>query len=147
MTSSEYLEDTFALTLLGGAREPVVPASYYNEDGDCIEIRLSDESYFADRADGLVTLYIGRETGKVVGAVIKGVTRFLQQILESAPGFRVEIMDHDGFRVEHLLSVVLWKRAPSPYDECTVKRYKYLREAAEENNLTVDLKRTLDTVS
>lgn len=142
----DYLEDTFALTLLAGVKEPATPISYYNEAGDCVEILLSNESYFADRADGVATLYIGRETGKVVGAVIKGIREFLHSVLEDAPGFRVEILDDDGFRVEHLLSVVLWKRQPSPYDDCTVKRYKYLRDAAEDNRLTVDLRRTLEQI-
>lgn len=136
----ELLEDEFAVMLLAGVQE-FVPGSYYNEEGDCIEIHLSNESYYAERPDGLVTLFIGRESKKVVGAVIKDVRKLVQTIMEAAPGFRVEICDSEGCRVEHILSFMLWSKAPSPYDECIVKKYKYLREAAEESKLTVDLKR------
>ncbi len=142
MTTESFLTDAFARRLLGRAEQStaVIPASYYNEDGDCIEIRLSDESFFADRADSLVTFFIGRESRQVVGAVIKGWKQLMESMLEHTPGFRVEIMDDDGVKVEHILSVVLWQKAGSPYDECIVKKYKYLRDAAEANHLRVDLR-------
>lgn len=137
-----YLEDTFGQMILGAAEaaSAVTPRSYYNEDGDCIEIRLAEESYYAERADGLLTLFIGRNSGKVVGAVIKEVRKLVHSAIEKAPGFRVEIMDDDGCKVEHILSLVLWGSSGSPQDECTVKKYKYLRDAAEQGGLTVDLK-------
>jgi hypothetical protein len=46
------------------------PIAHHDPDGDCIEFIASDESYYAQRLDSLVTVYIGRETGEIVGSFI-----------------------------------------------------------------------------
>ena len=53
--------------------ETFEPMAVYDQDGDCIEFLFSNESYYAQRFDSLVTVYYGRESGEIVGSLIKGV--------------------------------------------------------------------------
>src|SRR4051812_37562252 len=75
------------------ADAPFGATSYYDPDGDCFEFVASDESYRAERLDSLVTVYIGRETKEVVGAMIKGVSKFVRETLQHYPGFKIMIRD------------------------------------------------------
>ena len=56
---------------------PTLPSVFYNEDGDCIEFLIAHESHYAERVDKLLTVFYGRESGEIVGSLIKGVKRFI----------------------------------------------------------------------
>lgn len=75
---------------MGGPVATFSPFAMYNSDGDCLEFHLSNESCYAKRLDGWVTVYVGEDSGDVVGGVLKGVRGSL---LRRFPGIRVEIED------------------------------------------------------
>ncbi len=128
---------TFAGQVLGQvpAGAPVFPQASYDPDGDCIEFIISPESFYAKRIDRLTTVYIGQDSGQIVGSLIKGVRNFIANVLKTAPGFRVEILD-GRIRLRHLFSAKLWsEQVASGPDEIYI--YQFLRQKAEETNAEV----------
>lgn len=130
------LNDEFAAALLGKAPilTPESPRAFYNVDGDCVEFYFSNESFFAERVDNLVTVFYGRDSGRIVGALLKGVSRFVREITSHAPGFAVEIED-GRVRLACVLTAGMWRLG----DRVVVHTYKKLRDAAEQTDLTVDV--------
>jgi hypothetical protein len=105
------------------------PLAVYDPDGDCIEFLISNESYRAERFDCLVTIYYGRESGKIVGSLIKGVKTFIRDVLKKSPGFKIEIHD-SKLKLVHLFTARMWACADDP-GGTEVRIYKTLRDAAE----------------
>ena len=56
-----------------------VPLSWYNRDGDEIEVLWSDESYYAQWLNPSVTVLIGQESGKVVGVYVGRVRELIME--------------------------------------------------------------------
>lgn len=54
---------------------PFEPHARYVAEGECWEFVLSPESFVAERLDGRLTVYVGRETGEVVGGLVYGPPR------------------------------------------------------------------------
>lgn len=67
--------------------EAFKPMAVYDRDGDCIEFLFSNESYYAQRFDSLVTVFYGRESGEIVGSLIKGVKTLIKDVLKHTPAF------------------------------------------------------------
>jgi hypothetical protein len=136
---TDLLDDAFARGLLGQVRtEPWTgPKVFPNPDGDCIEVLLSNQSYCAERLDSLVTVYVNRDNGELVGALVKGIRSFVRKMVERYPGFKIEIIN-GRVRLEYLFTAGLWSH-DSPENQVQVQRYKKLREVAEEAKLEVDL--------
>jgi hypothetical protein len=109
--------------------QPFQPMARYDPDGDCIEFLASNESFYARRIDSLVTVYYSQETQEVVGALIKGVSQFLRQVVTQVPGFKIEIED-SRIKLEHFFTARLWSTPADP-KEAWVVTYKKLREVAE----------------
>ncbi|MHB8864468.1 MAG: hypothetical protein ACYC6N_18850 [Pirellulaceae bacterium] len=139
MANEIDLNDAFAQELLSHVRTGSWsgPKIFDNREGDCIEVWLSDDSYRAERVDSLVTVYVNRENGELVGALVKGVRSFIRKTVATIPGFVIEIMD-GKVKLEYLFTAGLWSHGKSP--NCVlVRRYRQLREMAEEANLEVEL--------
>lgn len=136
-TNSALLDDDFARKLLEKAEGAVFegPQAFYNADGDCIELILSNESYRAERLDDLITIFVGRDSSEPVGAVLKGVKRFIKQIQQTQPGAHVDFSGA-SVRLEYLLTAGLWR---SSRNDKTVRVYLELRQIAEEAELEVSL--------
>jgi hypothetical protein len=113
---------------------PFQPFAYYNRDGDCIEFRASDESFFAERVDHRLTVFYGQESGEMVGSLIKGVKGILKTLSKSCPGFYLEV--HDGrVKLRHLVTATLWTdSAPQTVRSVT---YHKLRTIADEVECSV----------
>jgi hypothetical protein len=139
MANDIDINDAFAQRVLGLANSAPWsgPKVFFNPDGDCIELLLSNESYRARRLDALVTVYENRENGELVGALVKGVRGFVGEIVKRFPGFKIEIMD-GKVKLEYLFAASLWKDDVSA-DRTLVKTYQKLREAAEQASLEVEL--------
>lgn len=139
MANEVDLNDAFAQDLLSRVRtEPwSSPRVFDNRDGDCIEVLLSDDSYRAERVDSLVTVYVNRDNGALVGALVKGVRSFIKQTVQRFPGFKIEIMD-GKVRLQCLFTASLWSHDGTP-NQILVRRYQQLREIAEEAGLEVTL--------
>jgi hypothetical protein len=113
------------------------PKVFLNRDGDCIELLLSNDSYRAQRLDSLVTVYVNRENGELVGALVKGVHSFIQKTVDRIPGFKIEIID-GKVKLEYLFTAGLWSHDASA-NRVLVQTYQKLRKIAEDEDLEVEL--------
>ncbi len=52
---------------------------FYNKYGDCIQVYCKDETGYADRINGILTLYKSLETDEVIGCQIKDVSYFVNK--------------------------------------------------------------------
>ena len=68
-----------------------------------IEFIAAPDSFFAERIDPLVTVYRSQETAEIVGSLLKGVSKFLRNLLDREPGFRIEIRE-GRIRLTHLFT-------------------------------------------
>ncbi len=139
MPNDVDMNDGFAqrVLALADSKPWTGPRAFFNPDGDCIELLLSNESYRARRLDSLVTVYENRENGALVGALVKGVRGFIGEIVKRFPGFEIEIVD-GKVKLEYLFAAGLWKDDVSE-NHTLVKTYQKLREAAEQASLEVEL--------
>lgn len=133
------LDDAFAQGLMARVQTGSWsgPKVFPNRDGDCIEVLLSNENYRAERLDSLVTVYVNRENGELVGALVKGVRSFVRKMVERIPGFKIEIMD-GKVKLEYLFTAGLWSH-DTPANRILVQRYRKLRQIAEDADLEVEL--------
>jgi hypothetical protein len=132
--SDEFLAEMEAS--FGPAQE-FQPTVTYIRDGDCIEFFARPGSYYAERLDDLVTVYLSRQNGEIVGSVIKGVSTFCKKMLERYPGFKIEVAD-GRIRLEHLLRAHLWSESAET-NSVRVHTYRKLIEVAEETNAEAEL--------
>ena len=136
---SEARETSFADMVLEGVSmsQEFEPTVYYDRDGDCIEWIFGPDGYYGERIDGFITVYLSRETGKPVGALIKNVRAFVEKIVESAPGFKTECRG-EGMKLEYLLSAGLWRKEADESAE-VLSLYLHLRDTADAANTRVAL--------
>jgi hypothetical protein len=136
------LEDAFALDLLNKAQvlsdDGSRPRAHYSADGDCIEIVFSRENYRAERLSDLLTIYVERERGGLVGLLLKGVKPFIQQLLSESPGFQIEIVD-GKVRLVYLVTAAIWKSSDGTNDQVKLNVFRKIREEVKEAKLD-DLK-------
>lgn len=64
----------------------------YFEDGDFVTYFLKNDLHYAQRVDGLLTIYLSEESDELIGCKIKGV----REILETMGAFGVVIADHNN---------------------------------------------------
>lgn len=127
--------DEFAQRVLRecNADEEFSPFAAYDRDGDCIEFIADPDSYYAERVDGIVTVYYSEQSNAIIGAQIKGVSKLMKQY----PGLMIEI--HDGSVQLHLLlRARLWEQDSRTAD-IAVMQYKKLIDLAEQSNARVRL--------
>jgi hypothetical protein len=134
MTPPDAFEQ-YVLDQIEEAAEPFKPTVTYDPDGDCIEFLASDESFWAERIDSLVTVYYGQHSREIVGSLIKGVSKFIQEVLAKAPGFKIEVED-GRIKLEHFFTAGLWLTSDAK-QEFRVLAYKKLREVAEKAHAEV----------
>ena len=130
--------DSFAAHVLSQVEEgrQFQPQVSYDRDGDCIEFLASNDMFYAERIDSLVTVYYSETTGEIIGSLIKGVRKFIAEMSKKAPGFRIEIED-GKVRLEHLFNLKMWY-AEEPRKEI-VLAYKKLRDVAERFDAEAEL--------
>jgi hypothetical protein len=87
--------------------------------------------------DTLVTVYRSQETHEIVGSLVKGVRKFLRQVLEHFPGFRIEIRD-GRIKLTHLFTAKLWTEEMDPNTLPGIT-YQKLRQKAEETGAEVEV--------
>lgn len=131
--------DEFAQLVLSRVdpSDPFAAMAHYDADGDCIEFSISRESFYAERIDTLVTVFRSQETNEIVGSLIKGVRKFLRQVLRQSPGFRIEVRD-GRIKLTHLFTAKLWTEEMDPKAVPGII-YQKLREKAEQTGAEVDV--------
>lgn len=117
------------------------PFAVYSQRDDSLEILISDESYRCDRVDKTLTVYTGRDSDRVVGAMVRSVRHLLNTEQRRHPD-AIQLEVHDGkVKVVHL-----FRRIREEFKEKQVGSMvglnlviQKLEEAAEQNNLEADV--------
>jgi hypothetical protein len=113
------------------------PTATYIPEGDCVEFFARPGSFYAQRIDDVVTVYLSQKDDEIVGSLIKGIKAFCERIMKNFPGFKIEI-DDGKVRLEHIFLAHLWSSEPLQ-DKIKVLRYRRLIEVAEETNAQAEL--------
>ncbi|MCH7727693.1 MAG: hypothetical protein IH991_14605 [Planctomycetes bacterium] len=103
------------MILLAGSAEQFKPTATYDPDGDCIEFLAKPDPFYAERIDDLVTVYYSQETDEVIGSLIKGASKFCNEMLKRMPGFRIEIQA-GRVSLQHFFLARLWSEVLDPDD-------------------------------
>jgi hypothetical protein len=137
---SALTNEDFAARVLELAKpaEPFRPTAYYDPDGDCIEFLASQDNFYAERIDSLVTVYHSQETGEIIGSLLKGVTTLCKRLLERLPGFRIEIQQ-GKVKLVHIFLTNLWASEVNP-DALAILAYQKLIDVAGRTGVEVELK-------
>jgi len=53
--------------------------AWYNGPGDCIEVHLAKDEYYAQRVDDVLTVFRSQSSGDIVGCQVKGMVALLQK--------------------------------------------------------------------
>ena len=124
------------MLLLARPADRFEPTAAYDPDGDCIEFLAKPDPFYAERVDDLVTVYYSQETHEVIGALIKGVSRFCKKMLEKMPGFKIEIQA-GHIRLTHIFLARLWDTENDPNDFATLT-YRKLIDVTQEGDFEVE---------
>lgn len=114
---------------------PPQATAVYDSDGDCIEFLSKPEPFYAERIDDLLTVYYSQETDEIIGSLIKGASRFCNEILKRLPGFRLEVTD-GNVRLEHIFLAKLWS---AEHDSKTLATITYRKLIQVAGNAGVEL--------
>lgn len=134
MSGSEFAK---RMLLLARPAEKFEPTAVYDPDGDCIEFLAKPDSFYAERVDDLVTVYYSQDTNEIVGSLIKGVRGFCAKILETMPGFKIEIRA-GRVRLVHIFRAQLWTSKKEATDLETLT-YEKLIQVAEDSEVEADM--------
>ena len=134
MTNEEFAA---SVQKIAERAEPFRPQVAYIPEGDCLEFMVAPDDYYAERIDGLVTVFYSRKTGEIIGSLIKGVKEFCRRIAERCPGFEIEIQA-GKVKLSHLFLVGLWTE-PRQAGGVVVRTYRKLIEVAEKADATAEL--------
>ena len=132
MTNDEFAE---AVAQMAEPGAPFEPKATYIPEGDCLEFLASDDDYYAERVDGLLTVFYSRKTKEIIGSLIKGVKGF---IAERCPGLMIEI-EAGPVKLSHLFLAQLWSEQREP-NSLIVRTYRRLIEVAEQVGATAELR-------
>ncbi len=137
MTAMSNDEFAKAVMSLGTPQDEFAPSATYIPEGDCLECIFAPDDYYAERIDGLVTAYYSRETGRIVGSLIKGFDAFCRQTLREVPGFAIVIED-GTVTLEHVFLAHVFALS-GKYDQILARKYQKLIEVAGQTDLKVTL--------
>lgn len=129
MTLASNEEFARRMLLLARSADKFKPVAIYDPDGDSIEFLVKPDTFYAERGDDFITLYHSQDRGEVIGALVKGMSRFCQEALEKVPGFRVTL-ESGAVRLEHLFLARLWL-SPADSDGMVTLAYRKLIEIAQ----------------
>jgi len=124
--------DEFARKMmdLASSAGPFAPTATYDPDGDCIEFLAKPDSFYAERIDDLVTVYYSHENNEIMGSLIKGISRFCEELLERSAGVKIRILD-GRVSLEHLFMAHLHSHGKSPSKMVEVTYQKLIQVARE----------------
>ncbi len=99
MNEQEYSDAVMAMFEPATQCEAMVT---YIPEGDCLECVSSAEDYYAERIDGRLTIYVGRESKEIVGLVIKGWKCLLERLAKQYSSFPA-ILQGKTAKLEYIL--------------------------------------------
>ena len=127
-----------AIMEIADLKEPFEPQVIYIPDGDCLEFVATPDDYYAERIDGLVTVFYSRQSGEIMGSLIKGIKGFCEKIVKKYPGFIIEI-NEGPVQLSLLFRARLWTGEGTESDPLLVKKYQKLIKVTEETGVTAEL--------
>lgn len=127
MTPSEFADQIWKRH---GTSQPFSAFAEYDPDGDCLEFIAADEAFVGERVDKWVTVYRGRDSGEVVGSLIKNV----KELLSKNPGLAIEIRSGPV-----CLSHILLAPKFSATSELSVRIYRQIIQKADALGINADL--------
>lgn len=105
------------------------PYAVYDPDGDCIEFFAIHATFYANRIDQLLTVYLEEETNRLVGALIKDVSKFMRtQIQNKCPVTSFVIQGQDVQVKMLFIAGLLSDGDPNPIVEETYRQLANLAE-------------------
>ncbi len=115
------------------AAEQFEPTAIHDPDGNCIEFLFAPDDFFAERIDDVVTVYYSRESGDLIGSLIKNVSG----IKEKLPGVFGISLDDGKVKLSHLFVAVAASLKKD--DKPRILIYKKLTKAAEDASAEAEL--------
>jgi hypothetical protein len=101
------------------------PKSYYSQAGDCAFFLFSDDPYYAERVDSVLTVYRSIESQeRIIGAQIKGVSSLLKDAAGGESFLEVGVSSH-GIHASEVVGIVLLSFKKS---EIATKAMTYYRD-------------------
>jgi hypothetical protein len=134
MTNEEFQ----ALVASRVSERPFKPMSIYDPDEDKLEFLVANESYREQRIDSCLTVYYGRETREIIGAVINGFTKFLKPFGERVDRVQLEIRNGKVKLVQVFDVAMQHSKAKHP-NITVVLVLEKLRKVAEDNDLEANI--------
>jgi len=84
------MSDDLSVLLTRATRIKPRAKAYYDPKGDFVRFMFSDEDYFAERIDEVVTVFKSIKTKKAIGSLVKGVSQhFGTRIIIEDGGVRI----------------------------------------------------------
>ena len=102
------------------------PLIDHDEAGDCVEVFQTDEPHYGERIDERLTIYVGQESGDIVGVLVKGLRTWVARILTEYPGFELDINDNE----RNVLGILFHLRQLKELDPKLRMTYKNLSKVA-----------------
>ena len=128
--STKFLE-------IAGEPVPFQPHAVPDKHGDCVEFIAKPDPFYGERIDELVTVYRSQANDEIVGALVKGVSKFCKKMLTQYPGFGIEIED-GKVKLACLFRAQAWTN-PKPNDKVYTLVYRNLIKAAEAAEVETEL--------
>ncbi len=110
------------------------PLFNVDQDGDCLEVILSSEPYNGERVDGRITIYRGIDSGEVVGLLVKGLSTWIDRVLENYPGLMLDLKGSGRFQLELFFAIEQYKSEDPKLAMC----YRNLKKVAEKWSLNIE---------
>ncbi len=134
MSRNEFAE---RMMHLAASAPPFKPTATYDEDGDCIEFLASNDPFYAERIDDLVTVYYSEETNEIIGSLIKGVSKFVKDLDANLPGWVIEVID-GRVQLVHIFRAHVWQSKPER-ESLRGVTYRKLTKLAEDSRVEAEL--------
>ena len=131
-TETDFLNEILALEPLQRPTDRF-PMFNVDQDGDCLEVILTAEPYNGERVDGRITIYRGIDTGEVVGLLVKGLSTWINRVLENYPGMMLDLKDSGRFQLELFFAIEQYQSGDPKLAMC----YRNLKKAAEKWSLDI----------
>lgn len=126
LSNEEYAKKVTKICKNSKAELPIV---YHDPDGDCIEVLMQNEPYYAERIDDLVTVYYSEANEEIIGCLIKGINK----IFNNDPKTRI-ILHAGRIRLSDFFLVGFLAQKTAD-----LRIYQKLRECVEQYNIEAEL--------
>ncbi|MDR2707028.1 MAG: hypothetical protein LBC02_14740 [Planctomycetaceae bacterium] len=134
LSDTKYTEFLKIFDMENISTKSFCPFVFYNKEGDCFEFYVSQNSYYSERIDDYLTVFLDMETNEIVGFMIKNVKRIVEMASSSKTAWSF-IVDDGEVRLNALFVMILSNDRSHENKEILVREYKKVIEIAETNKI------------